>query len=450
MHFLFLPINRSALFLFVFGLASAVGAQTSDTWGAQKFKQLQEVLPTPTEVRLASGAPGPKYWQQRADYRIRVRLDEKAHVLHGDETITYKNESPHTLDYLWVQLDQNAFKTDSVRRNLAQAPDFEKFKYKALKRLLGAEKWKGGVTLKAVELEGKPARHTVVKTMMRIDLKKPLRPGDSTTLRIAWSHPVIDAKTLGGRGGYERLDDGQTIYTIAQWFPRMASYNDVDGWQHKQFWGRGEFTLDLGDYDVEITVPDDHVVAATGELRNASSVMKPEWRKRLSAAQKSDEPQYIVTPAEAAATVESDNTATWKFAAKNVRDFAFASSRRFAWDAMGVDNATGPEDGPKRVLCMSFYPPQAAPLWKRYSSQAVAHTIEVYGRMTFKYPYPVSISVNGPVGGMEYPMITFNGPRAEKDGTYYAKSGKGKSWRFTKYGLISVVIHEVGHNWFPM
>jgi hypothetical protein len=402
-------------------------------------------------VRLASGAPGPKYWQQRADYSIEARIDEAAHVLHGDETITYKNLSPHTLDYLWVQLDQNAFRKDSVRRTMAQAPrDFEKFQYKALKRLLASETWKGGVTLKAVELKGEKASYTVVKTMMRVDLPTPLRPGQTTTLRIAWSHPIIDAKTLGGRGGYERLDDGQTIYTIAQWFPRMASYNDVDGWQHKQFWGRGEFTLDLGDYEVELTVPSDHVVAATGVLQNPRAVMKPEWRKRMKAAQKSNEPLYIVTPEEAAATTGSKSTATWKFAAENVRDFAFASSRRFAWDAMGVDNASGPEDGPKRVLCMSFYPPQAAPLWKRYSSQAVAHTIEVYGRMTFKYPYPVSISVNGPVGGMEYPMITFNGPRAEKDGTYYARGGKGKSWRRTKIGLISVVIHEVGHNWFPM
>jgi len=419
--------------------------------GAQHFKQLGEELPTPTEVRLASGAPGPEYWQQQVDYTIDVTLDDVKKRLIGSERIRYQNNSPHELKYLWVQLDQNSLKMDSDRSLVRDAPRFRKFSYRYMASLLAREEYEGGVKLKVVEADGRPAKYTVVKTMMRIDLKRPLKPGKSIKLRIDWEHNINNAKEIWGRGGYEQFkEDGHRIYTIAQWFPRMAAYNDVDGWQNKQFIGRGEFTLELGDYDVRITVPEDHVVGATGVLQNPRKVLTKNQRARLVSALKSDQPIFIVDKSEAEAASKHDpkkeklKNKTWHFKAKNVRDFAFASSRRFLWDAMGVQN------GEERVLCMSYYPKEAEALWFRYSSPAIAHTIEVYGRMTFPYPYPVAISVNGPIGGMEYPMISFNGPRAEKDGTYYARASKSKRWDRTKYGLISVIIHEVGHNWFPM
>ena len=421
---------------------------TANEPGARHFEQLDDVLPTPSETRLATGAPGPKYWQQRADYKIKVTVDDTRQHLDGWEEITYHNRSPHTLDYLWVQLDQNSFRKGSARSRMSNAPSFKKFSYRHFRSLLGREVFEGGVNIESVT-DGwdRPLPHTIVETMMRIDLKKPLRSGKTMSLRIKWNHNINNARQVWGRGGYEFFEEDENhLYTIAQWFPRMAVYNDVRGWQNKPFIGRGEFTLELGDYEVAITVPADHIVAATGELQNARRVLSASQRQRLKKAKASDEPVWIVTKEEAAAASKSKSTQTktWRFRAKNVRDFAFATSRRFLWDAMGATS-----DG-KRVMCMSFYPPEAEPTWFRYSSQSIAHTLEVYGRLTFPYPYPVAISVNGPIGGMEYPMISFNGPRAEKDGTYYARSGENKRWDRSKYGLISVIIHEVGHNWFPM
>ena len=429
-------------------MISLLGSSAWAQGGAAKFKQLEEILPTPTEVRLASGAPGPDYWQQRADYRIDVELDDEKQTITGDEVITYYNRSPHPLAYLWVQLDQNSFRKDSGRQMVGGPPNFDKFRYRTMAYHVARESFEGGVTLtKVANGRGKPLKYTVIDTMMRIDLAEPLRPGKRTQIQIGWRHNINNAKKIWGRGGYEEFpEDGQRLYTIAQWFPRMAAYNDVDGWQNKQFLGRGEFTLELGDYDVRLTVPADHIVSATGVLQNPREVMTGAQRDRMAKAKKSNTPVYIVTPDEAKTNLKtvSQKKKTWRFKAKNVRDFAFATSRRFVWDAMGCTT------GEKMALCMSFYPPEADPLWKRYSTHAVAHTLDVYGRMTFPYPYPVAISVNGPIGGMEYPMISFNGPRADKDGTYYARAGKGKSWFKSKYGLISVIIHEVGHNWFPM
>src|SRR6185295_7087405 len=299
--------------------------------------------------------------------------------------------------------------------------------------------------------DGTPLRTTTVKTMMRIDLAKPLAAGASFAFDVRFAFNVIDGTKIRARTGYEYFPkDGNSIYEIAQFYPRMAAYLDYQGWQHKQYLGSGEFTLDLGDFDLSIDAPEDHLVAATGVLQNPQEVLSAEQRDRLARARKSDQPVYVVTPEEAASAeqrryVKAPGRKVWRFKAENVRDVAFASSRKFIWDAMGVTS------GPNHVLAMSFYPNEGNPLWHQYSTQAVAHTIETYSRYTFDFPYPVAISVNGPVGGMEYPMICFNQPRPYEDKTYWGNpSDKDKTWKRSKYGLISVVIHEVGHNYFPM
>ena len=405
------------------------------------FRQLDEILPTPGETRLASGAPGPKYWQQKVDYDIQVTLDDARQRLVGDETITYHNRSPHELSYLWVQLDQNRFRTDSAELLSSEAPNFSNYSYDQLKALLFRKEFKGGYDIKWVkDANDQPIARTVVGTMMRLDLTKPLKPSKKTMIKIGWEHNIVDAKTLRARGGYEFFEEDKNyIYEIAQWYPRMASYTDYAGWQNKQFLGAGEFTIEFGDFQVAITAPADHIVAATGELQNSDEVLSQTQRDRLAAATKSGKIEFIVTPDEAKATETNDDkptgTKTWKFAAKNVRDFAWASSRKFIWDAKYHQN------GGKHIWAMSYYPNEGEPLWSKFSTQAVAHTLDVYTRYTFDYPYPVAISVNGPVGGMEYPMICFNGPRSEDDGTYS---------KLTRNALISVIIHEVGHNYFPM
>ena len=405
-----------------------------------RFFQIESWLPTPNAQRTASGVPGPEYWQQRADYEIDITLDDKAQRLSGISRIRYHNESPHTLRYIWVQLDQNRFQPDSDSAITTTAPSLSpRMSFRGLNSILARTVFEGGYKIESVtDDKQKPIKHSIVKTMMRIDLDEPLTPGMSTSFEIRYSHNIINAKVIRARGGYEFFEeDGNYIYEIAQWFPRVVSYTDYKGWQHKQFLGRGEFTLELGDYVVRITTPSNMVVAATGELQNAKEVLKPEWITRLKEAASSKVPQFIVTPEEAKENEgkKGNKQKTWVFSAKNVRDFAFAASRKFIWDAMGV------EVGGQTVMAMSYYPNEAEPLWSQYSTESIAHTLEVYGRYSFDYPYPVAISVNGPIYGMEYPMICFNGPRPEKDGTYS---------KATKYGLISVIIHEVGHNYFPM
>lgn len=426
----------------VFSAFAFINAQ-SKTDPTDKFRQLEEILPTANEYRTASGAPGHRYWQQRADYVIDVEIDDVNQRLIGKETVTYKNLSPDTLNYIWLQLDQNIFAKDSDSVTTQTAPNFEQagengVPISAVERL-AMRTYDGRVTLTSVkDARGNNLQYAVNKTMMRINLPQPLAPNTNFVFSIEWNHAINNQRVFGGRGGYEYFqNDKNYIYEIAQWFPRMAAYTDVNGWQHKQFLGSGEFTLEFGDYLVRITVPNDHVVSATGVLQNPNDALKPEWRQRLKQAETTKEPIKIVTNEEAKANESSKPTGkkTWIFKADNVRDFAFASSRKFVWDAQGHNvNAN-------KVMAMSFYPNEGNPLWEKYSTHAIIHTLNVYSRYTFDYPYPVAQSVNGPVGGMEYPMICFNGPRPRPDGTYSAQ---------TKYGLISVIIHEVGHNYFPM
>ncbi len=432
------------LVLLLFGSVLAIAA---DPWD-DKFRQLEEILPTPNAYRTASGAPGHGYWQQRADYEIELELDDELRRITARETITYTNHSPDSLTYLWLQLEQNLFRAESAAARTAEAPDFEEFPYNTLRELLTLEAFDGGFHITAIEDEaGSALPHTVVDTMLRIDLPAPLGSGETLRFSVAWWFNIPDATIFDSRGGYELFEeDGNAIYEIAQWFPRVVSYNDVTGWQHKQFLGSGEFTLELGNYRVRITVPGDHVVAATGELRNPEEVLSEKQRRRLAEARAAAEPVFIVTPKEArrAEKGRSRDKKTWIFEAEQVRDFAFASSRKFIWDAMGH------RMGDQHVMAMSLYPNEAEPLWSRYSTHAIVHTLDVYSRYTFPYPYPVAISVNGPVGGMEYPMICFNGPRPEPDGTYWGEVVEDEVWERSKYALISVIIHEVGHNYFPM
>ena len=406
------------------------------------FKQLHELLPSPNSNRLASGAPGPNYWQQRADYHIKVILDDENQRLIGSETINYQNNSPHTLNYLWVQLDQNRFDPNSEELLIQEAPGLDGMSFNRLKSQLYRQSFKGGHQIKKVtDSKGEKIKFSIIGTMMRIDLKKSLTPKSNYVFNIDWEYNIIDADLNRARGGYEYFkEDKNYIYEIAQWFPRMAAYTDYTGWQNKQFLGSGEFTLEFGNYKVEITAPEDHIVAATGELQNTNSVMSDTQLDRWNKAKKNGDITFIVTPEEAkqnqSKKTKPTKTKTWIFKADNVRDFAWASSRKFIWDAKYHEFTKG-----KKAWAMSFYPIEAEPLWSKYSTESIAHTLDVFSKFTFDYPYPVAISVNGPVFGMEYPMICFNGPRPEKDGTYSES---------TKNALIGVVIHEVGHNWFPM
>ena len=412
------------------------------TYEEDPFRQIHELLPSPNESRLASGAPGPKYWQQRVDYNIQVQLDDEKQRLVGSEKINYRNNSPHELKYLWVQLDQNRFAPGSDESLTKEAPGLDNMSFQRLRSQLYRETFQGGHKIKSVSNQkGKPIKHEIVGTMMRIDLDDPMTSGSNFIFQIDWEYNIIDADLNRARSGYEFFKkDKNYIYELAQWFPRMAAYTDYTGWQNKQFLGSGEFALEFGNYTVEITTPADHIVAATGELQNPKNVMTTEQINRWNKAKSSGEIAFIVNPEEAEKNQTKDekvnNKKTWVFKAKNVRDFAWASSRKFIWDAKYHEFSKG-----KKAWAMSYYPIEAEPLWSKYSTESVAHTLDVYSKFTFDYPYPVAISVNGPVFGMEYPMICFNGPRPEEDGTYSES---------TKNALIGVVIHEVGHNWFPM
>ena len=403
----------------------------------KKFAQLDMELPTPNEYRTASGAPGHAYFQQQADYKMNLVLDDDNQKLMGTEVITYTNNSPDALPYLWLQLDQNIYDEHSDTK-LIEVEKMEDFKSVSdiQKRFFDYD---GGFKVESItNTSGQKMSYFINKTMLRIDLATPLAPKSSVSFTVKWWYNINDRMAVGGRSGYEYFEkDKNYLYTLAQFFPRMCVYSDVTGWQNKQFLGRGEFTLPFGNYDVSITVPSDHIIAATGELQNGTDVLNASQRKRFEQAKKADSPVMIVTQAEAEAAEKDKKTSTktWRFKATNVRDFAFASSRKFIWDAQNV------KVGAKNILCMSFYPKEGNPLWERYSTKLVAHTIKTYSKYTVDYTYPVAISVHSKSIGMEYPMICFNGGRPEEDGTY----SEGE-----KYGMWGVIIHEVGHNFFPM
>jgi hypothetical protein len=404
------------------------------------FEQLGTILPTPNESRTASGAPGHKYWQQKADYVMNIRLDDKKQMITGKETITYHNLSPDKLSYLWLQLDQNQSKNDADGKIASSGTMENRTSASQLARLESVELDRGFHIEKVTSTTGQALSYTINKTMMRIDLAQPLAPGSSISFKIDWWYNINDRIVEGGRSGYEYFPkDSNYLYAIAQFFPRMCVYDDVNGWQNKQFLGGGEFTLAFGDYEVFITVPADHAVAATGTLQNAKEVLTSAQQERLAQAKKNyAQPVLIITPEEAKANEASRATKekTWHFKAINVRDFAFASSRKFIWDAMAVKQASTPD-----VMAMSMYPKEGNPLWENYSTKVIAHTLKWFSHYTFDYPYPVAWSIHTDRIGMEYPMICFNGGRPAEDGTYTERQ---------KYGMIGVIMHEVGHNYFPM
>jgi len=403
-----------------------------------RFEQLDFLIQDPNEYRSASGAPGPRYWQQRADYDIDVTVDETNNILTGSESVTYYNNSPDVLDYLWVQLDENFHQKDAEanRTQTGNLPEYVTDEYLAS---LSNERLEGlGVKIGALtDAAGKGLHHAINQTMMRIALPQPLKPGEKFVFRVKWTYRINRKVKGDDRGGYEYFpQDGNNLYSITQWFPRMAVYSDFQGWQNLQFTSGAEFALTFGNYKVRITVPADHIVAATGECRNYSEVLSPVQLQRYQKAKASQEPVEIVTLAEAIANSKkkTKETRTWVFEAQNVRDFAFNSSRRLVWDGMAATI-----DG-KKVMCMSYYGKEAYPIYSKYSTKVTAHTLKVYSRLTIPYPYPVAQSVEADIG-MEYPMLAMNFGRAEADGSYS---------NAVRNGAISVIIHEVGHNFFPM
>ncbi|WP_341835092.1 M1 family metallopeptidase [Chitinophaga pollutisoli] len=428
---------RSILGCLLVAAPLATLAQNPGSNHGNRFEQLGTLLSDPNMYRSASGVPGPKYWQQRADYDITAELDEAQRRLIGSETVTYYNNSPDPLTYIWLQLDENEHDPKSDNNSFDGSTMKDRMSSREIGRLLGMEQGHGVNITKVTDASGKPLPYTINQTMMRIEMPQTLAPGAKIVFKIDWWYKIPNRMTIGGRGGYEHFAaDGNDLYTMAQWYPRLAVYSDFQGWQNKQFTGRGEFALTFGNFKVKMTVPADHVVGATGECRNYKEMLTPAQFQRWQQAQKAAEPLEIVTLAEAQEAMKGKSTRkkTWIYEATNVRDFAWVASRRLVWDAMGV-NIEG-----KPVMAMSYYGPEAYPLYRRYSTKVVAHTLRSYSNHTIPYPYPVAISVEA-ANGMEYPMICFNYGRAEADGTYSET---------TKNGMIGVIIHEVGHNFFPM
>ena len=405
-----------------------------------KFKQMYDLFATPNMYRTASGAPGPEYYQQQADYKIDIELDDKNQKLYGTETITYTNNAKESLDYLWLQLDQNE-KARNSNSPLVESNKIDPvFSAQSFSRKYLEEDFDGGFKIEYVkDSQGKVMKYTVNQTMMRIELPEVLKFGEKISFSIKWWYNINNYTIDGGRSGYEHFEkDGNNLYVIAQFYPRMAVYNDVEGWQNMQFWGSGEFALPFGNFEVNITVPADHILEATGTLLNRSEVFTPEQLKRYKLAEQSfDKPVIVVTQAEAEAREKGFSTAkkTWKFKAVNVRDFGISTSRKFIYDAMAV------KTGNTTAMAISLYPKEGNPLWEEYSTRIVAHTLKSYSSFTFDYPYPKAISINARDQGMEYPMICWNFGRPDENGKYTDQ---------TKYGMLGVICHEIGHNYFPM
>ena len=424
-------------FAMFFSINGLIGQDIFD----EKFEQIDGKLPTPNSYRTGAGAPGPAYWQQRADYEIAVILNDEDQSITGNEIITYYNNSPSTLNFLWIQLDQNIRAKDSDKYKIN-----ERFyagysvDAKRLPHLTFDADFDGGFRIISIEdIEGNGLSFHRVKTMMRIDLAEPLKPGSVVKFQIDWNYLIGNRRDDDERSGYEYFPkDDNYLYAIAQFYPRMAVFDDFNGWQNKQFLGQGEFTLNFGNFDVKITAPADHVIAATGSLENESLVLNSIQLERLQSARASfDAPVVIITEEEAVLNEgsRSDQTKTWHYKADNVRDFAWVSSRKFIWDAQAV------QLDQKTTMAMSLYPKEGNPLWEQESTKAVVNTLKTYSEMTIEYPYPVAISVHTAAIGMEYPMICFNYGRPDKKGDYSS---------MTKWSMISVIIHEVGHNFFPM
>lgn len=408
--------------------------------GESPFNQMYDLLPTPNQYRTASGAPGPAYYQQQADYEMNLTLDVEKDILNGEETITYTNNSPDVLEYLWVQLDQNTRKKDAPIHDVNQVStpqnpvDANYFAQNFMK-----EKFDGGYTIHFVkDGNNKDLVHHINETMMRVIPPKPLQPKEKFIFKIKWSYNIPNYFEVGDRNGFEPNEKGK-VYAMAQFYPRMCIYNDVEGWQNMPYWQRSEYALPFGNFKVNITVPADHVMNATGNFANAQEILTKEQLQRYQKAKTSfDKPIMIINEEETDKRMNDGSggkTKTWKYEAENVRDFAFASSRTYMWDAMAV------RIGKFTPMAESVYPKEGGNLWKEYSTKAVAHTLKWYSHFTFDYPYPKAVSASVQRQGMEYPMIAFNGGRAKADGTHDENQ---------MYGLVSLIIHEVGHNFFPM
>lgn len=423
-----------------FAMAQAPQSNPGSNHG-NRFEQLGYLLQSPNEYRTASGAPGPKYWQQRADYDMSVELDETNLRLTGTETITYFNNSPDVLTYLWMQVDGNIHDPNSDNLRNGRSKMDAQMSNTQLSRL---EPWRGaaeqglGVKItKLTDAAGNALKYTINQTMMRIDLPVSLKPGQKFVFKLDWNYKIPDRGVWGSRGGFEFFpEDGNSVFTMSQFYPRLAVYSDFQGWQNTQFTGGAEFALTFGNFKVRMTVPGDFVIAATGECQNYKQLLSAAQFQRWTHAQNAKDVVEVVTLAEATANEKDKSTdkKTWVYEADNVRDFAWGASRKFIWDAMPTY-----VEG-KKIMSMSYYPKEAYTLWRKYSTKVTAHTLKVYSKHTIPYPYPVALSVEASQG-MEYPMIAFNFGRTEKDGTYSEA---------TKYGMIGVTIHEVGHNFFPM
>ena len=430
---------RTLFVLFLSTWSYAVFSQDELLWH-RDFEPITEELPTPNIYRSADGSPGPSYWQQKADYDIKVRLLESQNKVEGSESIVYHNNSPHTLKYLWIQLDQNKRAPESLEKLTGNSSIPDTISSWGFNYLNNRRTTENGMNITSLtDKDGKKMSYYIHHTMMKVDLPSALKPNEKIELNLSWWYNLNNRMEDRGRSGYEYFpEDDNNVYTIAQFYPRMAVYDDVNGWQHKQFLGGGEFALTFGDYKVEISVPSDHLLMATGDLKNAKEVLTKKHYNRYKKSFNSFDQPIIIASQEEAIENEKEKSGTtkvWKFEAKNVRDFAFASSRKFIWDAQAV------KLGGKTVLAQSLYPKEGNPLWEKESTKAVVNTLRTYSKYTVDYPYPHATSVHAAAIGMEYPMICFNFGRPREDGTYSDR---------TKFGMIGVIIHEVGHNYFPM